>query len=138
MERWVVGILIKNGSILIGELKRKEMKLPRMTWFFPYTKIDEDESPRLKVKQLFKSIGIEAKISRYLLTSTPSENPNLELLYYELKYVRGIQKPGLNFSKFIWIRPTQAFQYFTHMIDVRISDYLKMLEVEPFANRYIT
>ena len=128
MKRWVVGIIIRNGYVLIGELKKRNMKIPRMTWFFPYEEISEDESPRLKIKELMKSINILPKISKYLFTIVPSENSNLEQIFYELEYIRGIAKPNGRFSKFIWVKPTQVFKYFTNMIDMRISDYLKILE----------
>ena len=128
MKRLVVGILIRNGYILIGELKNRDMDIPRMTWFFPYKKIDEDESPRLKIKELVKEIGITSKISKYLFTVVPSENSNIEQIFYEVEYLKGIAKPNDKFLKFIWVKPTQVFKYFTNMIDMRVSDYLKILE----------
>ena len=128
MKRWVVGILIRNGYILIGELKNRNMDIPRMSWFFPYKEIKEDESPRLKIKELMKEIGISAKISKYLFTVVPSENTNVEQIFYEIEYLRGIVKPNNNFLKFIWVKPTQVFKYFTNMIDIKVSDYLKILE----------
>ena len=128
MKRWVVGIIIRNGYVLIGELKKRDMKIPRMTWFFPYKEINEEESPRLEIKELMREIGIVSKISKYLFTIVPSENSNLEQIFYELEYVRGITKPNERFLKLIWVKPTQVFKYFTSMIDIRVSDYLKILE----------
>ena len=128
MKRWVVGILIRNGYVLIGELKNKDMNMPRMTWFFPYKEIREDESPRLKIKELMKEIGIVSKVSKYLFSVVPSENSNIEQIFYEIEYLRGMAKPNGKFLKFMWVKPTQVFKYFTNMIDIRVSDYLKILE----------
>ncbi len=130
MERWVVGIIIKNGHVLIGELANTEPKIRSMKWFFPYMKISEDESPRLAIKKLANEIGIKVKIAKYLFTSVPSENNKVEQLYYELSYIGGIPRTNAQFKKFMWVKPTQVFQYFTNMIDVRVSDYLKIMERE--------
>ncbi len=130
MERWVVGIVIKNGYVLIGELANVETKIRSMKWFFPYIKISEEDSPRLAVKKLMHDIGLKVKISKYLLTSIPSENNRVEQIYYELNYIGGIPRTNAQFKKFLWVKPTQVFQYFTNMIDIRISDYLKILEKE--------
>ncbi len=129
MIKWVEGIVHKDGYVLIGKLRRRNVLIPRLQWTFPFKEIQEEESPRKIIKNLFeKDFGMHIKINRFLVKYIPSENPNVEQYFYELKHVAGNVIASKEYSQFAWIKPTQVVKYFSTSISKEIIDYLRFLE----------
>lgn len=128
MIRWVEGVLYRDGYVLIGRLRRKNPLIPRLQWTFPFKEVEEGESPRKEVKKLFKDFGIKVSISKFLVKFNPSENPNIEQYFYELKYVSGNPVYSKDYSNFCWVKPTQILKYFSTSISKDLIDYLRFLE----------
>ncbi len=123
-----MAIVRKSDAVLIGRVKRFEPLMPRMRWFFPYVKLPEGESPRRYVKEFLKNIGIEARIGQFLCKEKSSENPKIEMMFYEMLYLAGIPKSYEKMDTYLWVKPTQVFKYFTTFLPKKISDYLYDIE----------
>ncbi len=129
MIKWVVGILQKDGYILIGKLRKENPLIPRMEWTFPFKKIQEGESPRKTINKFFnEELKLNADVKKFLIKYTPSENAKIEQYFYELKCNFGNPVSSKDFSKFMWIKPTQILKYFETSISKEIMDYLQFLE----------
>ncbi len=129
MIKWVVGILQKDGHVLISKLRNENPLIPRMDWTFPFKKVEESESPRKAISDFFNNeLGLNVKVNRFLIKHNPSENPKIEQYFYELKCNYGNVISSKDFSKFTWIKPTQVLKYFKISINKEIMDYLKFLE----------
>lgn len=129
MIKWAVGILQKDGYVLIGKLKKENPLIPRMNWTFPFKKVQDGESPRKTIKKLFsEEMGLNVDVKRHLIKYNPSENPKVEKLYYELRCNYGSPISSKEFSKFIWVKPRQVLRYFETSISKEIIDYLDFME----------
>ncbi|MCD6547206.1 MAG: hypothetical protein J7K22_01480 [Nanoarchaeota archaeon] len=129
MIRWVEGIVYRDGRVLICKLKHKNPLITRLQWTFPFAELKDEESPRMAVKNLFKNeLNMNIEVGKFLIKFVPSENPNIEQLFYEIKYKGGHPIFSKNFSDFTWVKPTQILKYFTTSISKDIMDYLRFLE----------
>ena len=129
MIKWVVGILQKDGYVLIGRLKGQNSLIPRMNWTFPFKKVEEGDSPRKAIKNLFSDeMSMNIDIKRFLIKHTPSENARIEQYFYELKCSYGNPRSSKEFSNFTWVKPTQVLKYFETSMNKEIMDYLNFLE----------
>ena len=127
--RWIMGVAHRDGRVLIAKLRNKEALIPRMQWTFPYIVLKEEESPRTAVKRLFgETLGLNVEAGKFLLKSTPSENPKVEQYFYEVKYKSGNVVHTKDFSEYTWILPTQVLKYFTTSLSKDLMDYLRSLE----------
>lgn len=127
--KWVVGILNKDGKVLIAKLRNKEPLIPRMSWTFPFVQLKEEESPRIAIKRFFENeLKIAIEVGKFLFKENPSENPKIEMYFYELKHKSGNVINSKNFSEFSWILPTQVIKYFTTSVSRELLDYLTFLE----------
>ena len=131
--KWLMGILYRDAHVLIGNLRHKNMLIPRLQWTFPFTKIRDDESPRKAAKRLFKEeLGMDIEVGQFILKYVPSENPKVEQFFYEIKLKKAPKVANVisskRFLKFGWIKPTQILKYFTTSISKEVMDYLRSLE----------
>jgi hypothetical protein len=129
MVRWIEGIVIKDGYVLIGKLRKRNLLIPRLIWTFPFVEAKEDESPRKLIKDYFeKDLGMKVKVNKFLLKYVPSENSNVEQYFYELKHMSGNVITSKDYYEFAWVKPTQVLRYFTTSISKDLMDYLRFLE----------
>jgi hypothetical protein len=127
--KWIVGILNKDGRVLIAKIRGKELLIPRMQWTFPYIMLKDEESPRVAIKKLFEGeFKINVDVGKFMFKESPSENPKIEMYFYELKHKLGNVINSKNFSEFSWIMPTQIIKYFTNSVSRELLDYLTFLE----------
>ena len=129
MIKWGIGIVQRDGYVLIGKLRKENPMIPRMKWTFPLIKIKDDESPRTAIKTLFNEhLGLKVSIEKFLLKYVPSENTKVEQYYYELKRTAGNVISSKDYAEFCWIKPTQVLKFFTTAISKELMDYLRTLE----------
>lgn len=129
--KWIEGILYRNGNVLIAKLRKTNPLIPRTGWTFPFVELKEGESPRLALKRLFQEdLGMLIGIGNFLIKYNPSENPDVEQLFYELKHVSGNVLSAKDYSNFSWVRPTQILKFFSTSISKELMDYLRLLEKE--------
>jgi hypothetical protein len=126
--KWIVCIIEKNGYILLSRLKGKEALIPRLDWFFPYIKLNEDESPRIAVKRLANELKIRVEAGKFLIKYVPSENPKVEQYFYTAKMISGVAQYSERFSQNMWIKPSQLMKYISSGVSSDIIDYLNSLE----------
>lgn len=129
MIKWGMGIVQRDGYILIGKLRKENPLIPRLKWTFPIVEINEGESPRTALKNLFNNnLGLKVSIEKFLLKYVPSENTRVEQYYYELKGASGNIISSKDYSEFCWIKPTQVLKFFKTSISKELMDYLRTLE----------
>lgn len=129
MIRWVVGIVYRDGHVLIGQLRKRNSLIPKIVWTFPFKEVKEDESPRKIIKNLFQDeLSMNVKVGNFLIKYVPSENPNIEQLFYEIKYISGNPIASRNYAHLTWVKPTQVLQYFSTSLSKDLMDYLRFLE----------
>ena len=127
--RRVLGILYREGEVLIGKRRGANKYIPRLTWTFPDEIVGENESPRVKVKEAFKKkTGLTVRIKKFLFTSVPPENYKITDYYYWVEYVSGSLKSGGDIAELKWVRPSELPKYFTTSIDYKVVEFLKSLE----------
>jgi hypothetical protein len=127
--KWVVGVLNRDSRVLIAKLRNKNPLIVRLQWSFPFTELKDEESPRKAIQRLFENeLGMKIEVGKFLLKTSPSENPNIEQYFYEVKHKKGSVVNSKNFSEFSWVMPTQIVKYFTTSVSRELMDYLGFLE----------
>jgi hypothetical protein len=127
--KWAMGILHRDGRVLVGRLRKKNDLVRRLDWTFPFTTIQEDESPRLSIKRLFKNeLGVDVVVGKHLFNFVPSENPKVEMLFYEVLHKGGFAIASRDYAEFGWVKPTQVIKFFTTSLSSEMMDYLRGLE----------
>lgn len=126
--KWVMGLIVRDGRILLAKLKHKNDLIVRLQWTFPFTKINDEESPRIAIQRLFSSMKMNVKTGKFLIKYIPSENPKIEEYFYTVKHIKGNPVQSDEYSEFVWIKPTQVLKYLTTSVSKDVMDYLRVLE----------
>jgi len=129
MVKWAVAILKKEDHILIGQLKERTMTMPNMTWYFPFTELKENESPRKAIKRIFEEdFNLDVEVDKLIDKYVPSENPKLTQYIYLVKYKGGSSAISKSMKDMTWIKPTQITKYLTNFMSKSFMEYLEHLE----------
>jgi len=129
MVKWAVAILKKEDHILIGQLKERTMTMPNMTWYFPFTELKENESPRKAIKRIFEEdFNLDVEVDKLMDKYVPSENPKLTQYIYLVKYKGGFSNTSKSMKDMTWIKPTQITKYLTNFMSKSFMEHLEHLE----------
>jgi len=112
-----LGIIIKEGKVLIGQRKEKDPYVKELTWVFPGGKFDSlnfEEELIAKIKEeTWLSVYVNQLIHARLIPDSPEKKVKIIAIYYHCTPVSGKENAGGDLKKLSWVEPTKIFHYFT-------------------------
>ena len=112
-----LGIIIKEGKVLIGQRKEKDPYVKELTWVFPGGKFDSlnfEEELTAKIKEeTWLSVYVNQLIHSRLIPDSPEKKVKIIAIYYHCTPVSGKENAGGDLKKLSWVEPTKVFHYFT-------------------------
>ena len=123
--RLVSGLIKNENTILIVQYKKPLEK--DYEWFLPFTESKGMDSPKKLVKDYFKDkLNLEVEISGEVLKSSPSHDPDTEILIYPLNIIGGFLKSSDDFKIVKWISPKDVPKYFSARLSYKVSQLLEI------------
>ena len=128
-----LGVVVKNGRVLIGGRKEKDEWVENLTWVFPGGKMDSldfEESIQSEVK---KETGLKVKVENLVAArihpDSGFKSVQIVALYFHCSPISDRkEKPGGDLSQLKWVRPTDVFKYFTTSTCDEVTKFLVTLE----------
>jgi len=112
-----LGIIIKEGKVLIGQRKEKDPYVKELTWVFPggkFDSLDFEEELTAKIKEeTWLSVYVNQLIHARLIPDSPEKKVKIIAIYYHCTPVSGKENAGGDLKKLSWVEPTKVFHYFT-------------------------
>jgi len=112
-----LGIIIKEGKVLIGQRKEKDPYVKELTWVFPGGKFDslnfEEELTAKINEETWLSVYVNQLIHARLIPDSPEKKVKIIAIYYHCTPVSGKENAGGDLKKLSWVEPTKVFHYFT-------------------------
>ena len=112
-----LGIIIKEGKVLIGQRKEKDPYVKELTWVFPGGKFDSlnfEEELTAKIKEeTWLSVYVNQLIHARLIPDSPEKKVKIIAIYYHCTPVSGKENAEGDLKKLSWVEPTKVFHYFT-------------------------
>ena len=126
-----LGIIIKEGKVLIGQRKEKDPYVKELTWVFPGGKFESLDFER----ELIRTIKEETKLDVYvnqlvharLIPDSPEKKVKIIALYYHCTPVSGQEHAGGDLKKLEWVEPMKIFHYFTTSTADEVVSFLGTL-----------
>ena len=123
--RLVSGLIKNEGMVLIVQYKKPIDK--DYEWFLPVVEAGDIDSPKKLIKEYFKNkLNLDVEIDGDVLKSSPSNDPDTEILIYPLKMLGGFLKSSDEFSIVKWIPPKDIPKYFSARLSYKVSQFLEI------------
>ena len=128
-----LGIVARNGRVLIGARKDKDPWVENLTWVFPGGKmnsLDIEEEIKKQVKnETNLKVSVENLITARIHPDSGFKPIQIVALYFHCKPISTYKaKPGGDLSQLKWVKPTEVFKYFTTSTCDQITKFLLVLE----------
>ena len=98
-----LGIIIKEGKVLIGQRKEKDPYVKELTWVFPGGKFDSlnfEEELTAKIKEeTWLSVYVNQLIHARLIPDSPEKKVKIIAIYYHCTPVSGKENAGGDLKK---------------------------------------
>jgi len=112
-----LGIIAKQGKVLIGQRKEEDPYVRELTWVFPGGKFESLDFER----ELVRTIKEETKLDVYvnqlvharLIPDSPEKKVKIIALYYHCTPVSGTEQAGEDLKRLEWVEPMKIFHFFT-------------------------
>jgi len=112
-----LGIIIKEGKVLIGQRKEKDPYVKELTWVFPGGKFESLDFERELIKSIKEETGLNVYINQLIharqVPDSPEKKVKIIAIYYHCTPVSGKENAGGDLKKLSWVEPTKVFHYFT-------------------------
>ncbi len=124
MYRRVSAAVLKGDQVLLVKLKEQGRLMPRATWVFPFTELDEDSSPRKEINEFITKLSIKYGSINKVFSYTPTESPKLTYFLYIMEYSGGEPEVSKFFQAYKWVPIKDITAYSTSFMDSGVSKYL--------------
>ena len=112
-----LGIIIKEGKVLIGQRREKDPYVKELTWVFPGGKFESLDFERELIKSIKEETGLNVYINQLIharqVPDSPEKKVKIIAIYYHCTPVSGKENAGGDLKKLSWVEPTKVFHYFT-------------------------
>ena len=112
-----LGIIVKEGKVLIGQRREKDPYVKELTWVFPGGKFESLDFERELIKSIKEETGLNVYINQLIharqVPDSPEKKVKIIAIYYHCTPVSGKENAGGDLKKLSWVEPTKVFHYFT-------------------------
>lgn len=127
-----VGILEKNGKVLIGRRKDKDPYVSELTWVFPggrLTSLDFEKDVAREVRiETGLRVKVKSLVSARVHPDSGHKSVQVVLLYFHCVPVAGELRLSKELVELKWVKPMQVFRYFTTSVSDEVTRFLSVLE----------
>jgi ADP-ribose pyrophosphatase YjhB (NUDIX family) len=133
-----LGIIVKNGKVLIGQRKNKDPWVDNLTWVFPGGQMHalhfNDELRKNIKKETGLDVVVKSLVTSRIHPDSGFKNVQIIALYFYCEPTStGRESSGNNLAKLKWIKPSDVFKYFTTSVSDEVTKFLMMGEKDNFA-----
>lgn len=126
-----LGIIAKDGNVLIGQRKDPDPYVKELSWVFPggrFNSLDfENELTETIKRETGLQIFINQLIHARLIPDSPEKKFKIIALYYHCTPVSGKEKAGGSLNKLEWVPAMKVFHYFTTSTADEVVAFLGVL-----------
>jgi len=126
-----LGIISKDGQVLIGQRKEKDPYIKELSWVFPGGKFEsldfEAELTKTIKEETGLNIYLQQLIHARLIPDSPEKKVKIVALYYHCTPVSGKQQAGGDLKKLEWVPAMKIFHYFTTSTADEVVSFLGTL-----------
>lgn len=126
-----LGIIVKNGQVLIGQRKEKDLHVKELTWVFPGGKFDSLDFESELISTLREETGLDVYVNQLiharLVPDSPEKKVKIIALYYHCTAVSGKEQAGGDLKILKWVPAMKIFHYFTTSTADEIVTFLGTL-----------
>lgn len=126
-----LGIIDKEGSVLIGQRKEPDPHVKELTWVFPggkFTSLNfEKEIQTIIKKETGLAVHVNHLVHARLIPDSPEKKVRIIALYYACTPVCGKEKPGGSLGSLQWVPAMKVFHYFTTSTADEVVSFLGTL-----------
>ncbi|HUW24073.1 MAG TPA: NUDIX domain-containing protein [Patescibacteria group bacterium] len=112
-----LGIIAKEGRVLIGQRKDPDPYVKELTWVFPGGKFESLDLEKELIRHLKEETGLDVNINQLvharLIPDSPEKKVKVIALYYHCAAVSGQEKAGGSLGKLEWVPAMKVFHFFT-------------------------
>jgi len=128
-----LGIIAKDGKVLIGQRKIKDQWVENLTWVFPGGKMQtlhfNDELKESIKKETGLDVEIKSLVASRIHPDSGFKNVQIVALYFYCAPRLGQKEfPGGGLKKLKWVKPTDVFKYFTTSVADEVTRFLMTIE----------
>ncbi len=128
-----LGIIEKNGKVLIGGRKKKDPHVKKLSWVFPGGKMESLDFASEVVREIREETGLDISVRRLISARVhpDSHAPDVQVvaLYFACSVVgRAKEMVGGEFTELRWVDPTDVYKYFTTSVSDDVARHLVALE----------
>jgi len=123
-----LGIVHKNGNVLIGCRKEKDEFVEHLTWVFPGGKLESLDFEKEIKKIVKEETNLDIDANRIVAARRmPESNINAILIYFDC-IGEGIERAGGDLKELKWVPATSVCKYFTTSVMNEVMIFLKEIE----------
>lgn len=126
-----LGIISKEGKILIGQRKEKDPHVKELSWVFPGGKFKSLNFEVELKKEIKEETGLNVYVNQLiharLIPDSPEKKIKIIALYYHCTPVSGKEKPEGDLKKLVWVPALKVFHYFTTSTADEVVSFLGLL-----------
>ena len=112
-----LGIVVKEGKVLIGQRRKKDPYVKELTWVFPGGKFESLDFESELIKSIKEETGLNVYVNQLIharqVPDSPEKKVKIIALYYHCTPVSGKEYAGGDLKKLEWVEPMKIFHYFT-------------------------
>lgn len=111
-----LGIIEKDGKVLIGKRMRKDRYVKDLRWVFPGGRMEsinfQKEIKREIKEETNLSVGVNEIVHARLIPDSPGKKVRIVAIYFHLKPNTQVPKAGGDLIELKWVRSTSVCKYF--------------------------
>lgn len=123
-----VGLIIKEGKVLIGARKKKDKYVEELSWVFPGGALEgldfEKDIKREMLEEAGLEVDVRSLISARVHPDSGHKSTQVVILYFHCVPAGGKERPGGDLKELKWVRPMDVFKYFTTSVSDEITRFL--------------
>jgi len=133
-----LGIIAKDGKVLIGQRKGKDPWVENLTWVFPggqmhTLKFNEELKANIK-KETGLAVAVKSLVASRIHPDSGFKNVQIVALYFYCEPINeNTEKAGVNIAKLKWVKPSDVFKFFTTSVADEVTKFLMMIEKDHSA-----
>jgi len=129
-----LGIVVKDGKILIGGRKEKDKWVENLSWVFPGGKMSSLNFEEEIINEVKEETSLDVKVDNLVAARIHPDSGfklvQIVALYFSCSPVSEQQKakPKGDLSELKWVKPTEVFKHFTTSTCDEVTRFLVTLE----------
>lgn len=128
-----LGIVVKDGKVLIGLRKEKDKWVANLSWVFPGGKMDtlkfDDELKKIIKEETGIEVEVKSLVASRIHPDSGFKDVQIIALYFYCQPIsKEKEKAGGILERLKWVKPSDVFKFFTTSVADEVTKFLIMIE----------